>query len=163
MCTWGGWSWILHIWHTTSSWPVVNCSHKEHRTDPVQVQMSSSAPLEPSAFDQALSMAVWHMKKFICHSWWQGWVCVYIYFSWNGQYLVFCCLLLVKDVPPLPKVPYKLEKEITQLYIWIIWICVTEKERWQGSWCIKCKHKKNQVFSANILWNHKQMLCVISK
>jgi len=112
--TWGGWSRILHLLHTTSSWPIINCAHKECRTGLVRVQMNYSAPLERTAFDQARSVAVWHMKRFICHSWWQWWVCVYTspvvqlkcsVFRILLSFLDLFSIFLGRDVLPLPQVP----------------------------------------------------------
>lgn len=137
--TWGGWSRVLQFLHKTN---------EECRTDLMWVQMNSSAPLQNTPSGQILCVAVWCVKRLICHSWWQRWVCVYtplLLFSWNVHRFTFCCLFVCLICWIFPSFSWGEmfspahssclgeRRRWEQLCTWVIWINVIEKKSGIGT------------------------------
>lgn len=172
LCTWKGWSWILHLLYTTDSW-MMKCVRKKCRTDFVQVGYSAPLERHPLWLDSVWLCDTW---RFICHNWWQWGVCVYtplLLFTSNVLCFAFCrlsflhllsvsCLLSSSWGQKFS--PANSSKKLRNS----LYVNNTdesnckEKWKWWGSWYVRCEHKERQVFSTNVPWNNTQLFCINS-
>lgn len=123
--TWEGWIWILHLLHCTSSWSVINCMHRERRTDFVRVQVNYLVSLECTVWHIKIHLLMTAMSLYICIS-------LVVQLKCSMFSILLSLIFLGNDVPPLLQVPGFLVKKNTQLYAWIIQFCVIEKRSGDG-------------------------------